>query len=121
MIKSILAAIALSTATALPAFADAPKAFSSSLGSGRYDGPPSITSQVVDVPSNVYCRSRARAKYFELGGKDFSVEDSNSQWATFGTSMRALVWCRSTTAVIIVAGSNVTSINELRDEIVKAF
>ena len=105
MIKSLLVAAIVLAAT--PSFAQSV-------------GVPSMSLGVADINSNISCRTKARAKYFELGARDMSPDDSNSQWATIN-SMKALVWCRGNQAIISVAGSSVSSITELRDEILKAF
>ena len=128
MIKSILTAATIAL-TAAPVFADtaqSPKSntppaatfgFVSSAGS---DVPPAMALNTVNITSNISCRAKARSKYFELGARDMSKDDSNAQWGTVGT-MQAVVWCRDTQAIIAVAGSNQSSAVELRDEIVKAF
>lgn len=84
------------------------------------DPVPSLTASVVGVPNNISCRSKARAKYFEVGARDMSTPEDNAQWGTVG-SMKALVWCRDTQAIIIVGGQSVNGINELRDELKRAF
>lgn len=114
MIKSILIAVA-SAFVAAPAIS-----VPISQASLSNDTPPSIVVSIVDTPSSFYCRTKARSKYFELGARDISNEDSNSQWAVVGRS-RSLVWCRGTQAIVIVTGSNYTAIDELRDELKKAF
>lgn len=82
--------------------------------------PPSMSLAAVNIANNISCRSKARAKYFELNARDMSNETSNGQWATVG-NMQAVVWCRDNQAVIAVAGSSYNSVTELRDEIQKAF
>lgn len=114
MIKSILVAAA-SVLVAAPAIS-APIERASLVN----DTPPFISASVVDTPSSFYCRTKARSKYFELGAREISNEDSNSQWAIVGRN-RALIWCRGSQAIIIVTGSNSTAIEELRDELKKAF
>jgi hypothetical protein len=91
-----------------------------SSSSGGSAVPPAMALSAVDVTTNIACRSKARAKYFELGARDMSKDDSNSQWGTVG-SMQALVWCRGTQAIVAVAGSDYGSVGELRDELKKAF
>ena len=82
--------------------------------------PPSMSLAAVNIANNISCRSKARAKYFELNARDMSNETSNGQWATVG-NMQAVVWCRDNQAVIAVSGSSYNSVTELRDEIQKAF
>lgn len=84
------------------------------------DPVPSLTASIVGVSNNISCRTKARAKYFEVGARDMSGPEDNAQWGTVG-SMKALVWCRDTQAVIIVGGQSVGGINELRDELKRAF
>ena len=84
------------------------------------DPVPSLTASVVGIPNNISCRSKTRAKYFEVGARDMSGAEDNVQWGTVG-SMKALVWCRDTQAIIVISGQNVNSINELREELKKAF
>lgn len=126
MIKTILttAAIALTT---VPVFAETtqstkatPSASSFSSLSVPSTPPPAMALHALDVPSAIVCRTRARAKYFELGAKDLSNPESNAQWGTVG-SMQAVVWCRGTQAIVSVAGGNYNSVAELRDELAKAF
>ena len=74
----------------------------------------------VNISSNISCRNKARAKYFELGATNMSGANDNDQWAIVN-GMRTLVWCRNTEATIAVLGFNSTSLEELRDEIKKAF
>jgi hypothetical protein len=81
---------------------------------------PFITVSVVGTENSISCRIRARSKYLELGARDVSRAESNSQWGTVG-SMQALVWCRDTQAIIVVGGPDNGSVVELRDEIKKAF
>ena len=82
--------------------------------------PPTISVAVANVSSNIACRNKIRAKYFELGATRMADANSNTQWATIN-GMSALVWCRDTQAVINTAGSNYNSVYELRDEIFKIF
>jgi hypothetical protein len=128
MIKTILTATAIAL-TSTPVLADtvqspkttqAPSANSFGFSSLGGTTPPALTLYAISSTSNISCRSKARSKYFELGARDMSKDDSNAQWATVGT-MQAVVWCRDTQAIIAVAGSNQTSVVELRDEIAKAF
>ena len=127
MIKSILTAAAIAL-TAAPVFADtvtSPKAkpVDENLMFGAFVNDtvvPSMALGVVNITSNISCRAKARSKYFELGARDMSKDDSNSQWGTVG-SMQAVVWCRDTQAVLSVAGNSFNSVTELRDEIQKAF
>lgn len=106
MIKSLL--IAATVLAATPSFAQSV-------------GVPSMSLGTADTSSNISCRNKARAKYFELGARDMSSEDNNSQWATIN-SMKALVWCRNgNQAIIAVSGNSFNSVAELRDEIQKAF
>ena len=133
MIKSILVATTAILMTT-PALAEsiqspqtvkpvtAPSAVFGALSSssGGSSVPPAIALSAVDITSNIACRSKARAKYFELGARDMSRDDSIAQWGTIG-SMQAVVWCRGTQAVIAVAGSDYTSVAEVRDELKKSF
>ena len=126
MIKSILVATAV-VLTTMPAFSEeiqiTPLTKKSSAVFGlvsSYDGPPTISLASNDVPSAIHCRSRAHSKFLELGAKNMSEPDSNSQWGILG-SIRAVVWCRGTQAITATAGTNYTSTTELRDEIRKAF
>ena len=91
----------------------------SSLSSGG-STPPSMSLGVRSTPNNIACRNTARSKLFELGARDMSDSNNNSQWATVG-NMRVLVWCRDTQAIISVAGSNYDSVTEARDVIGNAF
>lgn len=83
-------------------------------------GIPSMAVGVVDIVSNISCRNKARMKYFEIGARDMSPDDSNSQWATIG-SMKSFIWCRGNQAFVSVAGNNYNSVTELRDELRAAF
>lgn len=96
----------------------APAAFSAALSGG--DNPPSMYLAVRSINNNIACRNAARSKYFEVGARDMSSSDNNSQWGTVG-SMQAVVWCRDTQAIIVVAGGSGNSAEELRDTITKAF
>jgi hypothetical protein len=82
--------------------------------------PPTMALYEKQVNNNIACRNAARSKYFELGAKDLSQSDSNSQWATVG-NMKVVAWCRENRVVISVAGYNYDSVVELRDEVIKAF
>jgi hypothetical protein len=82
--------------------------------------PPSMSLGVRSTPNNIACRNTARSKFFELGARDMSDSNSNSQWATVG-NMKVLVWCRDTQAIISVAGDNYDSVTEVRDVLGKAF
>jgi hypothetical protein len=82
--------------------------------------PPSLALGYDPIPNNITCRSKARAKFFELGARDMSSQESNSQWATVN-NMRAIVWCRENHAIVGVTGHSYNSVQELRDEIRKAF
>jgi len=82
--------------------------------------PPAMALYEVGVANNIACRNAARAKFFELGARDMSPSDSNSQWATIG-NMRAIAWCRDTRVIISVAGYNYNSVAEVRDVMAKAF
>lgn len=94
---------------------------SSVLGSsGSESIPPSMSLGVRVVQNNIACRNTARSKFFELGARDMSSSDSNSQWAIIG-NMRAIVWCRDNQAVISVSGYNYDSVTEVRDILGKAF
>jgi len=99
-----------------------PTAAFGALGSsdGGESMPPTMALYETNVSNNIACRNAARSKYFELGARDLSSSDSNSQWATIG-NMRAVVWCRDTRAIISVTGYNYNSVVEARDAIVKAF
>jgi len=129
MIKTILTATAVAL-TSTPVFADSitaptasPTVKSSSFGfssSAPADIVPSLSLAAVNINNNISCRARARAKYFELGARDMSRDDSNAQWGTVG-NMQAVVWCRDTQAVIAVTGASFNSVTELRDEIRKVF
>jgi len=99
-------------------FSAAPAAASFSTNNNSV--PPSLALAAVNVANNIACRSKARAKYFELGARDMSNDTSNGQWGIVGT-MQAVVWCRDNHAVIAVAGNSYNSVSELRDEIQKAF
>jgi hypothetical protein len=81
---------------------------------------PTGTLTSVSISSNISCRNKSRSKYFELGATNMSNADDNGQWAIIN-GMRTLVWCRNTEAIITVIGFNLDSMNELRDEIKKAF
>jgi hypothetical protein len=118
MIKSILIASAIILNSA-PAFSQTITKNPTTFGLSQ-DRPPSIALASVDVPSAIYCRNRARSKFFELSARNMSEEDNNSQWGLIG-NIQAIVWCRGTQAVIGVAGSNWTSVSELREEIKRAF
>ena len=83
--------------------------------------PPTMALYSTSVANNIACRNAARSKFFELGAKDMLPSDSNAQWGTIVTNMRALVWCRETQAIIAVTGYNYNSVVEVRDEIEKAF
>jgi len=104
MIKKLLLGVAI-LGTATPSFAQSA---------------PIISVAVANISSNVACRTKARSKYFELGGTRMADANSNTQWATIN-GMSALVWCRETQAVINTAGSDSNSVYELRDEILKIF
>ena len=82
--------------------------------------PPTISVAVANISSNIACRNKTRAKYFELGATRMADPNSNTQWATIN-GMSALVWCRETQAIINTAGSDYNSVYELRDEILKVF
>ena len=82
--------------------------------------PPTISVAVANISSNIACRNKTRAKYFELGATRMADPNSNTQWATIN-GMSALVWCRETQAVINTAGFDSNSVYELRDEILKVF
>ena len=104
----------------IPALAsDNVSAFVGGLGSTG-SMPPSMALYEKAVANNIACRNAARSKFFELGGKDLSPNDSNAQWATIG-NMKAIAWCRENRVVISVAGYNYDSVAEVRDEIAKAF
>ena len=106
MIKKLLLGAAI-LGTATPSFAQTQTA-------------PIISVAVVNISSNIACRNKTRAKYFELGGTRMAEPNSNTQWATIN-GISALVWCRETQAVINTAGYDSNSVYELRDEIMKAF
>lgn len=114
MIKSILIAVASAFFAAPAISAPIDQALPST------DVPPSIAISVIDTPSAFYCRTKARSKYFELGARDISNEDTNSQWAVVGRN-RVLVWCRGSQAIIVATGPNYNTIDELREELKKAF
>ena len=96
-------------------------AMSSVLGSSASESaPPSMSLGVRVIQNNISCRNTARSKFFELGARDLSPSDSNSQWATIG-NMRAIVWCRDNQAIISVVGYNYDSVTEVRDILSKAF
>lgn len=82
--------------------------------------PPSMSLGVRATPNNIACRNTARSKLFELGARDMSDSNNNSQWATVG-NMRVLVWCRDTQAIISVAGNSYDSVTEVRDVLGNAF
>lgn len=82
--------------------------------------PPIMSLGVRTTSNNIACRNTARSKLFELGARDMSDSNNNSQWATVG-NMRVLVWCRDTQVIISVAGSNYDSVTEARDVIGNAF
>lgn len=111
----LLSAVASATLITSPS----PKSPSALMGMAP-SSVPSLTASVVNISNNISCRSKARAKYFELGARDMSNSEDNGQWGTVG-NMQALVWCRDTQAIIVVGGQSTNSINELRDEIKKAF
>ena len=92
----------------------------SAFNGGESSTPPSMALGSAGVANNIACRSKARTKLFELGARDMSDSNINSQWAIVG-NMRVLVWCRETQAITSVAGSNYDSVKELRDELQKAF
>ena len=81
---------------------------------------PSVAVGSAVISSNIACRNKTRSKYLELGATNLSDSSSNSQWANIN-SMKTLVWCRDTQAVIVVSGSDFTAVTELRDEIFKIF
>ena len=81
---------------------------------------PAVTAYVSTINSNIACRNKVRAKYFELGATNMSNSNDNAQWANIN-GMKALTWCRDTQAIIVVSGSDNSSIGELRDEILKVF
>ena len=115
----LLSAVASATLITSPLPSPSPKSPSALMGMG-VSSVPSLTASVVNISNNISCRSKARAKYFELGARDMSNSEDNGQWGTVG-NMQALVWCRDTQAIIVVGGQSTNSINELRDEIKKAF
>ena len=88
---------------------------------GTNDTPPTMALYATGVANNIACRNAARAKLFELGARNMSSSDSNSQWGVIGTNMKAVVWCRETQAIIAVSGYNYNSVSEARDELAKAF
>ena len=97
-----------------------PAAFAGMSAFSNGNNPPAMSLYAVNIANNIACRNKARSKYFELGARDMSRDDSNAQWGTVG-SMQALVWCRDTQAIIAVSGVNYESVRELREEIQKAF
>ena len=101
MIKSILTASAIIFASASAAIA----------------GPPGAS---VASASTIYgqfgCMERARNKFYAIGATSIT-SDNSSIWGYVGDSTVG-VWCRGQEAIIITAGSNVTT---LRDEVKKAF
>lgn len=109
MIKTILTAVAVAL-TSTPVLAET---------SGDNTAP-IMSLYSTSIVNNILCRNKARSKYFEFSARDMSASDSNSQWATIG-SLKAVVWCRDTQAIIAVSGFNYNSVVELRDEIVKGF
>ena len=121
MIKSILTAAAAVTMSVAPAFAsEPPKVFS---GSYPYTTvPPSMVMVYDYVSSPILCRSRARAKFFELAARDMAAPDSNAQWATVG-NMKVIVWCVPATnqAITAVSGYSLVSVSELLDIVRTAF
>ena len=128
MIKSTLLAAALSipaTPLCAPILAGtiespkptptAPTAGMMSFGQGlSVNDAPSLGLAQKAVENNIACRTKARSKFLELGARDMSAPDSNSQWATI-SNMRAVVWCRGNQAVIGVSGHSYNAVNELRD------
>ena len=128
MIKTILTATAIAL-TSTPVLADtvqspkttqAPSANSFGFSSLGGTTPHALTLYARSSTSNISCRSKARSKYFELGARDMSDSNNNSQWATVG-NMRVLVWCRETQAIISVAGNSYDSVTEVRDVLGNAF
>ena len=83
--------------------------------------PPTMALYATGVANNIACRNAARSKFFELGARNMSSSDSNSQWGVIGTNIKAVVWCRETQAIIAVSGYNYNAVSEARDEIAKAF
>lgn len=87
---------------------------------GAQETPPSMALWGTSVPSNIVCRTKARSRFLELGGKDLSGTSDNAQWSSIN-GMKALVWCRSDNAVIAVSGSSYSAVSELLDEIKKVY
>ena len=87
---------------------------------GGESNPPTMSLYEVAVNNNIACRNAARTKFFELGARDMSTSDNNAQWGIVN-NMRALVWCRDTRAIIVVAGQNYDSVREVREALQKAF
>jgi hypothetical protein len=96
---------------------DAAMSFSSSFASGEA---PSLTLGYDTVTNNIVCRTRARSKFLELGAVGMSSPDSNAQWAIVG-NMRVVAWCRDTHVIVGVSGYSASSVEELRDQIRKAY
>jgi hypothetical protein len=128
MIKSTLLAAALTLPTPLcaPVLASttnspapAPTVMSFGAGLSANDAPSLGLAQKA-VENNIACRTKARSKFIELGARDLSSPDSNSQWGTV-SNMRVVAWCRGNQVVIGVSGHNYNSVNELRDIIYDAY
>jgi hypothetical protein len=89
------------------------------MANGSYSVP-TMSLSVRAINNNITCRSRARAKYFELGATKMGSESDNSQWATIN-SMKALTWCRGDAVIIAVATTGpYSSAEELRDILANA-
>ena len=129
MIKSTLLAAALtlpSTPLCAPILASTinspaptPRVMSFGAGLSANDAPSLGLAQKA-VENNITCRTKARSKFKELGARDMSSPDANSQWGTV-SNMRVVAWCRGNQVVIGVSGHSYNSVNELRDIIYDAY
>ena len=105
----------------VPALGPANPVGAMSFGQGlSVNDAPSLGLAQKAVENNIACRTKARSKFLELGARDMSTPDSNSQWATI-SNMRAVVWCRGNQAVIGVSGHSYNAVNELRDVLFDAY
>lgn len=132
MIKATLLAAAIGIpasslcAPILASTIDSPKPPAASVGGMVFgqglsvNDPPSLGLAQKAVDNNITCRTKARSKFLEMGARDLSPSDSNSQWATI-SNMRAVVWCRGDQVVIGVSGHSYNSVNELRDVLYAAY
>jgi hypothetical protein len=125
MINNILLAAAVSipvTPLCAPILAEevtSPKEIPvvSSMFSGlSNDRAPAMAVSVVNINSNITCRSKARSKYLELGARGMEESTNNYQWGIVG-NMNSIVWCRENHAIISVAGDDFDAVVELKNEL----